>query len=90
MDILDFTGKVVLVTGGARGVGRGITQAFLDRGATVVICGRNAPDTPSKGKGGEAHFITADVRDAAARKTVTVAVPKDHTLLFDADGHRLR
>ena len=38
MDILDFNGKVVLVTGGARGVGRGITQSFLDHGATVVIC----------------------------------------------------
>jgi NAD(P)-dependent dehydrogenase (short-subunit alcohol dehydrogenase family) len=65
MDILDFTGKVVLVTGGARGVGRGITQSFLDHGATVVICGRNAPETPSIGKGGEAQFITSDVRDAA-------------------------
>ena len=43
MDILDFAGKVVLVTGGARGVGRGITQSFLDHGATVVICGRDAP-----------------------------------------------
>ena len=36
MNPLDFTGKVVLVTGGARGVGRGITQSFLDHGATVV------------------------------------------------------
>jgi NAD(P)-dependent dehydrogenase (short-subunit alcohol dehydrogenase family) len=65
MDILDFTGKVVLVTGGARGVGRGITQSFLDHGATVVICGRNPPETASSGKGGEAQFIQADVRDAA-------------------------
>ena len=64
MDILDFTGKVVLVTGGARGVGRGITQSFLDRGATVVICGRNPPETASSGKGGEAQFVKADVRDA--------------------------
>lgn len=64
-DLLDFTGKVVLVTGGARGVGRGITQAFLDRGATLVICGRNPPEVASSGPAGEAAFIKADVRDAA-------------------------
>jgi NAD(P)-dependent dehydrogenase (short-subunit alcohol dehydrogenase family) len=64
-DILDFTGKVVLVTGGARGVGRGITQSYLDRGAALVICGRNPPETASVGPAGEALFIKADVRDAA-------------------------
>jgi NAD(P)-dependent dehydrogenase (short-subunit alcohol dehydrogenase family) len=64
-DILDFTGKVVLVTGGARGVGRGITQAFQDRGAIAVICGRNAPEIATTGPAGEAAFIKADVRDAA-------------------------
>ena len=76
MDILDFTGKVVLVTGGARGVGRGITQAYLDRGATTIICGRNAPETPSVGKGGEAHFLTADVRDAAQVEAMIAEIEK--------------
>ncbi len=32
-DPLDFTGRVVIVTGGTKGVGRGITQRFLDAGA---------------------------------------------------------
>jgi NAD(P)-dependent dehydrogenase (short-subunit alcohol dehydrogenase family) len=76
MDILDFTGKVVLVTGGARGVGRGIAQSFLDHGATVVICGRNAPEKPSSGKGGEAHFLTADVRDAAQVEAMMAEIEK--------------
>jgi NAD(P)-dependent dehydrogenase (short-subunit alcohol dehydrogenase family) len=32
----DFTGKVVIVTGGAKGIGRGISLAFADAGATVI------------------------------------------------------
>src|SRR5690349_4503636 len=32
----EFEGKTVLVTGGANGIGRGIVQAFLGKGATVA------------------------------------------------------
>ncbi|HEY7946569.1 MAG TPA: SDR family oxidoreductase [Acidimicrobiales bacterium] len=63
---LDFSGKVVVVTGGARGVGRGISEGFLAAGADVVICGRSVPaerDLPERG-GRVAVFVQADVRDA--------------------------
>lgn len=62
-DALDFAGKVVIVTGGGRGVGRGIAQRFLEAGADVIICGRNAPDALPAADGREAVFVAADVRD---------------------------
>ena len=43
---LDFSGRVVLVTGGTKGVGRGIAERFLELGATVVITARTDPTEP--------------------------------------------
>lgn len=60
---LDLTGRVVLVTGGTKGVGRGITERFLEAGADVVVTARNAPDEPVAAGGREAAFLAADVRD---------------------------
>ena len=60
---IDLSGRAVLVTGGARGVGRGIVTRFLDAGAEVLFCGRNEPDSLPASGGREAHFVSADVRD---------------------------
>ena len=62
-DPLDYSGKAVIVTGGGRGVGRGISERFLAAGANVVICGRNQPDVPPAASGRQALFCAADVRD---------------------------
>lgn len=60
---LDYSGKIVIVTGGGRGVGLGITERFLEAGADVVICGRNEPETLPAVAGRKAEFVAADVRD---------------------------
>jgi NAD(P)-dependent dehydrogenase (short-subunit alcohol dehydrogenase family) len=60
---LDMQGRLVIVTGGARGVGAGITRSFLDAGADVVVIGRSAPETPVSSGAREAGFQAADVRD---------------------------
>jgi NAD(P)-dependent dehydrogenase (short-subunit alcohol dehydrogenase family) len=70
---LDFSGRVVIVTGGSRGVGRGIAQRFLESGADVVICGRNEPESLPQGDGKDAVFVAADVRDPDGIDTVVRA-----------------
>ncbi len=62
-DALDMSGKVVIVTGGGRGVGRGISTRFLEAGASVVICGRKDLEELPSGGGREALFTPADVRE---------------------------
>jgi NAD(P)-dependent dehydrogenase (short-subunit alcohol dehydrogenase family) len=61
-----MSGKVVIVTGGCRGIGRGIATRFLDAGADVVVCCRHEPhELPRESAGTRtAAFVEADVRDA--------------------------
>lgn len=61
---IDFADRVVLVTGGGRGVGDGIVQVFLEAGAEVEICGRMAPETLREVEGRSPVFTSVDVRDA--------------------------
>jgi NAD(P)-dependent dehydrogenase (short-subunit alcohol dehydrogenase family) len=79
--IEDFSGRVVLVTGGSRGVGRGIAECYLQAGATVLICGRSTPSSlPAVGTR-VAVFYTCDVGDAEATAALFARIVADHRRL---------
>jgi NAD(P)-dependent dehydrogenase (short-subunit alcohol dehydrogenase family) len=42
MNLFDLSGKVAVITGSSRGIGRAIAEAMADQGATVVISSRKA------------------------------------------------
>lgn len=77
--LLDFTGKVALVTGGATGIGRATSLAFARQGATVVIgdIDDRAAETVSliEQAGGTGRFVRTDVTVASeVERLVATAV----------------
>jgi 3-oxoacyl-[acyl-carrier protein] reductase len=75
----EFAGKVVVVTGGGQGIGRGIVSALAENGARIVIAGRNLE---------AAQAATSEVAikfgvDALACK-IDVSIPEQCEILISA------
>ena len=78
-----YADRVVLVTGGTKGIGEGCVRVFVDAGAKVVFCARDetaghalAGELAARGPG-EAHFIRCDVsREREVERLVDATVER--------------
>lgn len=90
VECLDYTGKVVLVTGGTKGIGAVIAQRFLEAGAQVIVCGRQTPESLPAIDGRTADFYPIDLRDVDALEALFEQIFKRYgrldTVINNAGG----
>lgn len=71
-------GKVAIITGASRGIGRGLAKAYASAGAKLAICARTLPALESlaeeiRAQGGEVFYATCDITDTEDMKEFVTA-----------------
>ncbi len=80
----DYRGKVVIITGGGRGMGAGVTTAVAKSGASVVITGRTEEPLKALCEAlrqscqADIHYLVADGSDEAKVKEVVAWVAEKY------------
>ena len=80
---LELKGKLIIVSGGAKGIGEGIVKVLAGEGATPVIIGRNEEDNINtinaiKAAGGAAFQVVAELSDPVACERAVKEVIEKH------------
>ncbi len=78
---MKLDGKRAIITGGGQGIGRGIVEAFINEGASVITCGRSAKPAslPS-----QCEYVTLDVADPNAVQQFSATQQAPHVLVNNA------
>lgn len=74
---MNFEGKIVLITGGSRGIGKSIAEAFAESGATTIVTYRNAIDAEYFDSKSIRHY-QCDVADIKSVQEMTDKIIAEH------------